>query len=107
MTKRAGILRISVPLLEAVFGGKCKVEKVAITWEDLIQNTITVQVTDHETLPEQEPEGLVHPVVCNFSKSADGEIDIAFGASHPEVIESILKARERKSQSAEEPIATF
>lgn len=69
--KRRALLKVSIPALETLFGGECRIDRVLITDDDAINNTITLLVADHPDLPISR-EGWKLPFVqCQMHKDTE------------------------------------
>ena len=67
---KRGIVKCSKRLLEELlFQGNAKIDRIAETEEDLMNDQVSLLVLDHDSLPDV-PEGQVTPiVVAVFEKS--------------------------------------
>jgi hypothetical protein len=76
MAKRIGIVKVSLPVLEVIFGQSCKVDRVIVTDEDLIENTVSLIVSEHDSLPLVEPGHRLQYVKCTLKRDETGTVSV-------------------------------
>jgi hypothetical protein len=74
--RRAGIVKMSLALVQQLFGNEVKVERAGVTDDDLASGTISLIVSGHPDLPVVEEGRALERVQCVMQKHEDGTVTV-------------------------------